>query len=186
MARSALSEKNLCPIMHSNLVGSSRDSRAHGSTSSLYVVLQIALLTLADGLVVRAGYVARGSQYSMRQHGPLPAHCLAVHLSDEEDNVLTKAMWQSIGGFESGAFAGGDPDDDQEKSIQKAFGSIDIDGDGRISGDELLHWVTRGWGPNEASEDVAKLVTAADGDGDGFIDYAEFRGAVVNAVSSLS
>ena len=184
--RYILSGKNLRPIMHSNLVGSSRDSRAHGSTSSLYVVLQIALLTLADGLVVRAGYVARGSQYSMRQHGPLPAHCLAVHLSDEEDNVLTKAMWQSIGGFESGAFAGGDPDDDQEKSIQKAFGSIDIDGDGRISGDELLHWVTRGWGPNEASEDVAKLVTAADGDGDGFIDYAEFRGAVVNAVSSLS
>jgi len=75
-------------------------------------------------------------------------------MSDEEDNVeafLTKAMWQSIGGFESGAFAG-----------------------------------TRGWGPNEAGEDVAKLVTAADGDGDGFIDYAEFRGAVVNAVSSLS
>ena len=175
--------------MLSNLVRRSRDSRAHGSRWSLYVALQIALLALADGLVVRAGYVARGSQDSMRQHGALPARCLAVHMSDEEDNVeafLTKAMWQSIGGFESGAFAGGDPDDDQEKSIQKAFGSIDIDGDGRISSDELLHWVTRGWGPNEASEDVAKLVTAADGDGDGFIDYAEFRGAVVNAVSSLS
>ena len=42
-----------------------------------------------------------------------------------------------------------------------------------------------GKGAGGLTEDIGGQA-AEDGDGDGFIDYAEFRGAVVNAVSSLS
>lgn len=85
---------------------------------------------------------------------------------EARDEALLSAMWKSIGGFESDAFNNGEPDYDQEEALRAAFDAIDTDGDERISGDELLRWITRGWGPNEADEDVRLMVEAADSDGD--------------------
>ncbi len=171
----------------------SRKHRSLDGCRALLVLLHLALVNVSKAMVIQLG---RGGAMGSWGHAQgagrvaFAARCPAVHLCDEAESdaeaMLTSAMWQSIGGFESGAFVGGIPDDDQEQSLRTAFGAIDTDGDDRISSNELLEWVTRGWGPNEANEDVAKLVSAADSDGDGFIDYAEFRGAVINAVSSPS
>ena len=62
----------------------------------------------------------------------------------------------------------------EDESFREAFGVFDKDGSGKISRDELRKIVTC-YGRMRLSEaDADEMLSAADADGDGLIDYEEF------------
>ena len=82
-------------------------------------------------------------------------------------------MWRSLGGFESDDFEAGEMPSEAE--LRAAFDMIDIDQNGQISEQELLAAIKRGFGESsETDEAVAAMITAADADGDGLIDFGEY------------
>ncbi|KAJ0980905.1 hypothetical protein J5N97_009160 [Dioscorea zingiberensis] len=60
------------------------------------------------------------------------------------------------------------------KDLQCAFSVYDIDGDGSISADELAH-VLENLGEPASVEECRKMIAGVDRDGDGFIDFEEFK-----------
>ena len=58
---------------------------------------------------------------------------------------------------------------DYQKNIWWAFCKYDLDGDGKITAEEL-----KGVLPAETRESLASIIGEYDQNGDGFIDYKEF------------
>ena len=72
------------------------------------------------------------------------------------------------------------------KELREVFKAIDINGDGKISKEELLIHYERFVGSDKAQEEVDKIMGEVDADKNGFIDYAEFLKANVSHKYFLS
>ena len=94
---------------------------------------------------------------SERKNSPLPAALCALHppptFSYEE--FLVAAMDRKLLEY--------------QKNIWWAFCTYDLDGDGKITAEEL-----KGVLPQETRESLASIIAEYDQNGDGFIDYKEF------------
>lgn len=70
-------------------------------------------------------------------------------------------------------------------NLAQAFRSLDTDGDGKMTADELKRALAKwnlggGHGDAERANELAQIYAAADADGSGAVDYAEFATALVN------
>ncbi|KAL7090205.1 hypothetical protein ACP275_12G025900 [Erythranthe tilingii] len=63
---------------------------------------------------------------------------------------------------------------EKPEEFEKVFSKFDANGDGKISSAELGA-VLNGLGSKTSDEEVARMMTELDTDGDGFIDIVEFR-----------
>lgn len=67
----------------------------------------------------------------------------------------------------------------EEKEIREVFSALDLDGDGKLSQDELLVGYSKLYGAG-AEAAVARIMREVDTDNSGFIDYTEFARVTVN------
>lgn len=74
-------------------------------------------------------------------------------------------------------------DTDSEEELREAFKVFDKDGNGYISAAELRHVMTN-LGEKLTDEEVDKMMTEADTDGDGQVDYNEFVRMMVSSIPS--
>ena len=70
----------------------------------------------------------------------------------------------------------------ETEELRKAFISIDTDGDGKLSREEL----EKGYSKAKIKIDIDHILKTCDADGNGFIDYSEFITATLNWEKSLS
>lgn len=88
---------------------------------------------------------------------------------------------------EFAAFCNGDADPyrSAEKELHEAFELYDQDHDGRISAAEL-HQILRRLGEGCSEHDCAGMIKSVDSDGDGFVNFQEFRKMMTNNKKSKS
>ena len=60
-----------------------------------------------------------------------------------------------------------------EEDVKEVFGSVDRNGNGFISQDELQYWI-KNLSPEEFNEMIREMFNEADIDGDGELSYREF------------
>lgn len=72
------------------------------------------------------------------------------------------------------------------KEMREAFVTIDLNGDGKLSREELLAEYTKHMGIEQAESEVQSLFLNVDTDHNGFIDYTEFLKATVDTTKLLS
>lgn len=72
------------------------------------------------------------------------------------------------------------------RELREVFRSMDTNGDGKLSKEELLAQFTRTMGPEGAELEVNRIMGEADGDGNGFIDYTEFLKATLDQKTVMS
>ncbi|MED6193341.1 hypothetical protein PIB30_018492 [Stylosanthes scabra] len=108
------------------------------------------------------------------------ASTMGWNLSDAEALNSFKAIdtdGDSFIGFDEfmGVFEGEDNNDEKVKQMEmkSAFRVFDLNGDGKISAEELSQVLKR-LGENCNVSDCKKMVMGVDGNGDGFIDLNEF------------
>ena len=70
--------------------------------------------------------------------------------------------------------------------LQRAFRSLDANGDGKLSRDELVAGYKQIMGDLAAEEEVERIMAIADADGSGEIDYSEFVVATMDKKKLLS
>jgi calcium-dependent protein kinase len=75
---------------------------------------------------------------------------------------------------------------DQTAVLRREFQSMDEDGDGRLSREELLLGYSRHMPEEKAIEVVKHVMNTVDTDGNGFIEYSEFIAAAINLETLLS
>jgi calcium-dependent protein kinase len=66
------------------------------------------------------------------------------------------------------------------KELRKVFKDMDKNGDGRLSREELLEYYSKEMGPDQAAEEVTRIMTQVDTDNSGFVDYTEFIKATID------
>ena len=72
------------------------------------------------------------------------------------------------------------------KELKEVFKAIDINGDGKLSADELLKHFELHLGSDHAHEEVLKIMEQVDSDNNGFIDYTEFLKATLSQKTVMS
>lgn len=72
------------------------------------------------------------------------------------------------------------------KVLKDIFRSIDLNGDGKLSRDELFQQYSIAMSPAEAELEVNRIMSEVDTDNSGFIDYGEFLKASVDSRVVLS
>jgi calcium-dependent protein kinase len=72
------------------------------------------------------------------------------------------------------------------KDLREVFKAIDINGDGKLSREELIKHYEIYMGSDHAHEEVQKIMLQVDTDNNGFIDYTEFLKATLNQRSVMS
>ena len=60
------------------------------------------------------------------------------------------------------------------KELREAFTKIDVNGDGRVSREELFNQYSKSMGDAKGEEEVDRIMKEVDTDNNGFIDYTEF------------
>ena len=65
-----------------------------------------------------------------------------------------------------------------ESDIKEAFDAFDADGSGAITADEIKK-VCEALGVDASKNEVDELIKQADSDGDGKIQYSEFKSAIM-------
>ena len=75
---------------------------------------------------------------------------------------------------------------DQTAALRREFQTMDSDGDGRLSREELLLGYSRHMPEEQAIEVVNHVMNTVDTDGSGFIEYSEFITAAINHDTLLS
>lgn len=75
---------------------------------------------------------------------------------------------------------------DDVKELKNVFLAFDLDGDGRLTKDELIQGMSQIMTKGEAISDVEKIMTVIDVDNNGFIEYEEFLRATLNKEKLLS
>ena len=88
-------------------------------------------------------------------------------------------MWRSLVGLEDFG-ADGPPED----ALQAAFDRLDLDKNGSVSRQELKDIIIKGWGGSETDQAVSSMISWADADADGEIDFDEFRSMLLGPDSS--
>lgn len=66
------------------------------------------------------------------------------------------------------------------KELRKVFKAMDTNGDGKLSREELLDYYSKEMGPEQAAEEVNRIMTQVDTDNSGFVDYSEFIKATLD------
>lgn len=74
----------------------------------------------------------------------------------------------------------------EKENLAKVFKSIDKNGDGRLSKEEMYDGYDQFFGKNMDKEDIEKMFDAVDTDKSGFIDYSEFIIASMNEKNLLT
>ncbi|CAA0374968.1 unnamed protein product [Arabidopsis thaliana] len=69
---------------------------------------------------------------------------------------------------------GGEKDTEEEVVMKEAFDLYDMDGDGKISASKI-HVVLKRLGEKHTMEDCVVMVQTVDKDGDGFVNFEEFK-----------
>lgn len=72
------------------------------------------------------------------------------------------------------------------KELREVFRAIDINGDGKLSKEELLNHYNHYMGSEHAQEEVSKIMSQVDSDNNGFIDYTEFLKASLSQRTIMS
>lgn len=75
---------------------------------------------------------------------------------------------------------------EESKKLAETFRSIDKNGDGKLSREELLEAYKLTMGRDEAAEEVEKIMKKVDVNGSGYIDYTEFVTACAKKETMLS
>lgn len=70
--------------------------------------------------------------------------------------------------------------------LNQIFRSLDVDGKGKVTENELYNACVRVWGERIPKEEMNKIVKEIDIDGNGFIDYTEFILASMNKEKMLT
>ena len=65
--------------------------------------------------------------------------------------------------------------DKSDEGLAKAFASVDADGSGKISADEMKGYITKVYGKGISEDVLTAMMKAADTDGDGEVDLDEFK-----------
>ncbi|XP_020578035.1 probable calcium-binding protein CML18 [Phalaenopsis equestris] len=104
---------------------------------------------------------------------------LGSNVSDEELRSMIEEMDANQDGFvDLGEFAhfnrAGDGPVKGEEDIKDAFDIYDMDGNGLISVKEL-HLVLKRLGERCSSNDCSRMIDSVDSDGDGCVNYDEFK-----------
>lgn len=75
---------------------------------------------------------------------------------------------------------------DEKKDLEKVFKSIDKDGDGQLTKEEILNGYEEHFGVPITEEQVDAMFEQIDIDGNGTIDYTEFVMATMNQMKLIS
>ena len=75
---------------------------------------------------------------------------------------------------------------EQTKALTESFKGLDLNGDGRLSREELINGYRTALSKEEAAEALERVMSTVDCDGNGYIDYSEFILAAVNEQVLLS
>jgi calcium-dependent protein kinase len=66
------------------------------------------------------------------------------------------------------------------KELRKVFQAMDSNGDGKLSREELFDYYAKEMGPEQATEEVNRIMNEVDTDNSGFVDYTEFIKATLD------
>ena len=69
----------------------------------------------------------------------------------------------------------------ETKELRDAFKQMDINGDGKLSKEELFEYFSKDLGGEEANNEVIKIFSQVDTDGSGYVDYSEFLKASIDS-----
>lgn len=98
--------------------------------------------------------------------------------ANEVTRMLQREMWKALSGLGSDESC----EELTDEVLRTSFDALDLDGSGRISSEELLESIMRGFGNSKEPELAARqMIEAADADGDGFIDFGEFKAILRDA-----
>lgn len=75
---------------------------------------------------------------------------------------------------------------EQTKALTESFKGLDLNGDGRLSREELINGYRATLSGEEAVEALEKVMKTVDCDGSGFVDYSEFLLAAIDEQALLS
>ena len=70
--------------------------------------------------------------------------------------------------------------------MDKVFKEMDLNGDGKLSKEEIFLGYDKFFGKNLDKDDIEKMFNSVDIDGSGFIDYSEFVIASMNEKALLT
>jgi calcium-dependent protein kinase len=114
---------------------------------------------------------------AMRSHG--------MDDSDEIEALFAAVNQDGTGKVKYSEFVAAELDPahyQNEGQIEAAFKRLDFDGDGSISRGELELLLVDAWGKGAAAE-AASIISEADTNSDGVIDYSEFKAAMFGAAT---
>lgn len=72
------------------------------------------------------------------------------------------------------------------KELRKVFQAIDVNGDGKLSKEEIFTYYCKEMGEEAAEEEARRIIDAVDSDHSGFIDYTEFIKATLDSKTFAS
>jgi len=74
----------------------------------------------------------------------------------------------------------------EKESIDKVFRAMDVNGDGKLSKEEIKNGYAEYFGKSLSDEEIDEMFDKVDADGSGAIDYSEFVVATMNEKNLLS
>lgn len=125
----------------------------------------------------RSTYGDQGSRRSTEAVRPKKPQSMQLQGARKEIRTASVATSKGIANLEKNLInRSADPmqlSEEQIKELREAFSLFDRDGDGTISSEEL-GFVIRSLGQDPTDEELDSMVTMADADGNGIIDFPEF------------